>query len=877
MGPTGGFLRANTSLARMLGVSETDLLDRTVDEVVAPTPEQSWDADALRRIEGSLQTEVHLLRADGRPSYGLLNATPVRDAAGVAQHYVFQVLDMTERHEAQASLAANEAKLAEAQQIARLGSWEWQLASDRVSWSDELCRIYGIAVADAPATYAASLERLHPDDRARVARVMQAAIAERRPWSVDYRIERADGELRMVHARGEVVLDEHGTPAAVHGTCQDVTEGRRVEDALRAAEQLFRRAFDDAPIGMALIDLEGRWLRLNRSICRMLGRTEHDLRATRLNELSHPEDRDLDAPLVRELLTGRRRSFAVERRYMHADGRVIHALVHASLMHGDGERPLYFLCQLVDVSDRRRAEAERRAGEARLQAIIDNSPTLISVKDLQKRYLLVNRRWEELYGISAEQALGRTGREVGAPDAGRRNDELDDEVAAAGAHFEEMTTVSVPAPSGDGSAELTLFVVKFPLRDADGAIYAVGTVATDLTERRREADERIELEHRLAQAQRMESVGQLAGGVAHDFNNLLSVILTCVGFAKQHLPDDHVVRDDVEEIARAAERASALTRQLLMFSRREVVKPEIVDVGALVRDLERLLDRTLSERIALRLTVGPGLVPVHADRAQLEQVLVNLAVNARDAMPEGGTLAIAVGGVTTGDGGPGRVRITVADTGTGMPEAVRERAFEPFFTTKERGQGTGLGLATVHGIVTESGGTVDIDSAPGRGTVVSIDLPGTDLPVPPEEPLEEPADQAPGGARVLVVEDRSRSAARPVASWSRTATRCARPGRATRRSRAGRRSTCSSPTWSCRACPATSWRAPPATGRRGCGSSTCRATPRTCSCATARGPGTSRSCRSRSRAARCCGRSRTRWPRRRPRRPRPPGRPPGPP
>ena len=159
---------------------------------------------------------------------------------------------------------------------------------------------------------------------------------------------------------------------------------------------------------------------------------------------------------MRELLTGRRRSFAVERRYMHADGRVIHALVHASLMHGDGERPLYFLCQLVDVSDRRRAEAERRAGEARLQAIIDSSPTLISVKDLQKRYLLVNRRWEELYGISAEQALGRTGREVGAPDADTRNDELDDEVAAAGARFEEMTTVSV----GDEPDELALFVVS---------------------------------------------------------------------------------------------------------------------------------------------------------------------------------------------------------------------------------------------------------------------------------------------------------------------------------------------------------------------------------------------------------------------------------
>ena len=167
----------------------------------------------------------------------------------------------------------------------------------------------------------------------------------------------------------------------VHGTCQDVTENHRVEDQLRAAEQLFRRAFDDAPIGMALIDLDGRWLRLNRSLCQMLGRSEQQLRTTELNELSHPEDRRLDRPLIKELLAGRRRSFAIEKRYLRADGTMVHALVHISLMHGDGERPLYFLCQLVDITERRRAEAERKASEERLQAIIDNSPALIIVKD----------------------------------------------------------------------------------------------------------------------------------------------------------------------------------------------------------------------------------------------------------------------------------------------------------------------------------------------------------------------------------------------------------------------------------------------------------------------------------------------------------------
>jgi two-component system, cell cycle sensor histidine kinase and response regulator CckA len=737
--PGGDFLRVNSTLCRLLGRAPEELLRTRLFDVV----EDGSVEPALAEAASSLQVETRMRHGAGQPVMALVSLTLVRDLHDEPQYYVCQVLDMTERYEAQQALAANEAKLAEAQQIAHLGSWEWEIATDRVTWSAELYRIYGARPDDEPGSYGSYLEKIHADDRARVARVIETALTERRPWSVDYRIVQPGAELRMVHARGEIVLDDEGRPAIVHGTCQDVTDNRRVEDALRATEQLFRRAFDDAPIGMALIDLDGGWLRLNRSLCQMLGRPEPELRTSPLNELSHPDDRRLDRPLIKELLAGRRRSFAIEKRYLRADGTILHALVHVSLMHGDGEQPLYFLCQLVDITERRRAEAERRASEERLQAIIDNSPALIMVKDLQHRYVLVNRRWEDLFGVRAEQAIGRTSEEVLAADRRPDNRDIDDRVALTGEPYEAMAVI----PERDGPEERTFLMVKFGLRDLDGEVSAVVTIATDITERRRSAEERAELEHRLAQAQRLESVGQLAGGVAHDFNNLLSVILTCVGFAMRELPADHPVRDDVEEIGAAADRAAALTRQLLMFSRREVVKPEVLDVGSLLGDLERLLNRTLSERIALRITVGPGLVPVLADRAQLEQVLINLAVNARDAMPDGGTLAIAVGGVHGG------VRITVVDDGGGMPEEVRERAFEPFFTTKDPGQGTGLGLATVHGIVTDSGGTVDIESAPGRGTVVTIFLPGCSEPVLPAEPPAEPPAVAPTAASVLVVED----------------------------------------------------------------------------------------------------------------------------
>jgi two-component system, cell cycle sensor histidine kinase and response regulator CckA len=726
----------------MLGRTESELLARTIFELVDDEDSRGTLAMALgARSRAAFQFETRLRRADSHPLTVLFSATLVTNARAEPVHYVCQILDITARAEAQERLELNEAKLAEAQQIARLGSWEWEIATDRVTWSDELYRIYGVRPDRFSGSYGSNLDRVHADDRARVARVIENAVAERRPWSLDYRIVRPDGELRMIHARGEVVCDEQGRPAVVQGTCQDVTESRRVEDALRAAEQLFRRAFDDAPIGMALIDLEGRWLRLNRAISQMLGRSEPELRTMQLSDLNHPDDRRLDRPLIKELLNGRRRSFALEKRYVHADGHLIHALVHVSLMHGDGERPLYFLCQLVDITERRRAEKERRAVQERMQAIIDNSPALVIVKDLEQRYLLVNRRWEEVTGLDATDVLGRTSSEA----LGGRSpaqDDVDREVLATGEVRENMATM--PGLDGD---EITFLVVKFPLRDADGAIYAVCTISTDITERRRSAEERAELEARLAQAQRLESIGQLAGGVAHDFNNLLSVILTCVGFAQRELPADHPVRDDVEEIGRAADRAAALTRQLLMFSRREVVMPKLVDAADLVRNLERLLNRTLSERVALRISCGPDIVPVLIDPNQLEQVLVNLAVNARDAMPAGGTLSIAVAGVEGG------VRITVADDGTGMPPEVRERAFEPFFTTKEEGEGTGLGLASVHGAVTNAGGTVDIASEVGSGTVVSIFLPAATGHVVTAEEIAEPRERARGGASVLVVED----------------------------------------------------------------------------------------------------------------------------
>jgi len=277
-------------------------------------------------------------------------------------------------------------------------------------------------------------------------------------------------------------------------------------------------------------------------------------------------------------------------------------------------------------------------------------------------------------------------------------------------------------------------------------------------------------QERLAQAQRLESLGQLAGGVAHDFNNLLAVILNYAEFAAQELAAAteadwagrcESAHDDLGQISRAGERAASLTRQLLAFARREVVQPQVLDLDTVITAVEEMLRRTLGEHVELAISLAGGLHPVLADPGRLEQVLVNLAVNARDAMPGGGTLSIDTSNITVdaesiaggSESPPGQqVRLRVSDTGTGMPPDVVEHVFEPFFTTKSDDGGTGLGLATVYGILTQADGHIRIYSEPGGGTTFSITLPATSMAADPEA-AEATYQRTPSGETVLVVED----------------------------------------------------------------------------------------------------------------------------
>ena len=457
-------------------------------------------------------------------------------------------------------------------------------------------------------------------------------------------------------------------------------------------------------------------------------------------------------------------------------GRIFGVLaVHSSHSSLFGRDDLEFLGLLADqigiavenselLHEVRRLTAEERrlgaAARSRLATIVESSPDAIIGSSMDGLVTDWNPAAERIYGYTADEAIGRN-LVVAPADRAAEGPELLGRILG-GESVEQFETERIRK---DGT-RFHVSVGFAPLRDADGTIQGVATFARDITEKveakRREED----LEARLRQSERLESVGLLAGGIAHDFNNLLAVVMNYASFVEDKLPDDAELRDDMLQIRRAAERGAAFTRQLLTFAHQRPVHVADLQLNELIPGLQQMLHRSIPESIAIELRLAPDLAMVRADAGQLEQLLLNLVMNAGDAMPKGGTLLIETANARYDEisaaqlanllPGP-YVRLTVTDTGEGMTQDVVEHAFEPFFTTKPTGKGTGLGLATVYGITKQAGGSVSIYSEVGQGTSIRVLLPAllddARAVVPPvvESPTNEVAERV--DIAILVVED----------------------------------------------------------------------------------------------------------------------------
>jgi PAS domain S-box-containing protein len=585
-----------------------------------------------------------------------------------------------------------------------------------------------------------------PDDvSVRLAELAENPTGE---WTQSVRRHQAkDGTILIVEATSYPLLYE-GREARVV-IANDVTERNRAVEELERQRAFLRQVIDINPNFVFAKDRAGRFTLVNQAVASLYGTTVEDLLGKTDADFSpNPEDVVSFRRTDLEVMDSRREKVIPEERFTEPRGRIRWLeKVKRPIVGNDGVAN-QVLGVAIDITERRRAEAELKKSEERYRLLFESNPQPMWVFDEETfAFLAVNNAACVHYGYTREEFLGMTIRDIRPPEDGPA---LARQIASESSQYPQAGVRRHRRKDGSViDVEITSHPLVFEGRSAQ-FIFAL-----DVTQRRK-------LEAQVRQSQKMEAVGQLAGGVAHDFNNLLTAILGYAELLAPRLRADPSGLEEVAEITKAGERAASLTRQLLAFSRRQVLELKVLDLNTIVRSVEKMLRRLIGEDIDLVATLDSSLAPVRADAGQIEQVIVNLVVNARDAMPDGGKITIETANVEHDDayarqhvtGQPGKyVMIAVTDTGIGMDAATQSRIFEPFFTTKAKDKGTGLGLSTVYGIVKQSGGYIWTYSEVRRGTTFKVYLPRVEGVA---EAIESPMPKVPSARAtetILLVED----------------------------------------------------------------------------------------------------------------------------
>ena len=574
------------------------------------------------------------------------------------------------------------------------------------------------------------------------------------PQFEEHRLPRADGAPLDVQIHRCVLRDGRGEVVGLVGTVLDLRLQRRTVGALRESEARYRGLFESALDGIFIMEGD-RFVEANGAAARIFGRPIDELVGLRPMELSperQPDGRlstDKALEKIQNALSGRRQFF--EWAHLRADGSTFDAEVSLSPL--ELENGTYILAIVRDITDRKRTEAALKASEEFNRGMIQHAPMGVMYVDMDGVLVYENPTMERMMGVpkgSSSLALGRKLRDLPGLSAVPI-----DELLARVARGEIVRNLEVDYLSVY-EARSQLLVQISPHADAAGRVIGAIFMIQDVTELRN-------LEQQLRQAQKLDAIGSLAGGLAHDFNNLLTGVIGNAELALQHVEDPVEVRRHLQDQLAIAQRAAELTRRLLTFSRQQETAPGPLHLSRLIDGLEMMLRRLIGEAVTLDWEPAPALWALRADAGQVEQVIVNLVVNARDAMPDGGRLRVRARNVELSPAQARRVMgvqpgphvlLEVADTGCGIDETLRARIFEPFFTTKTLGKGTGLGLSIVYAILKKCGGGVALESEPGRGSVFRLYFPSLGEPAAAEpEPREEAAGLLRGNETVLVIED----------------------------------------------------------------------------------------------------------------------------
>jgi len=879
----GCITRMNPVARELTGWSLDEAVGRPFDEVIRLEDSQTGEplnapvAEVLDRDHAvEMSNTTTLIAHDGTRRHIADNASPLHSSSGQLVGVVMVFRDVTEAYRRRRSLQHSRDMLRRTEAIAHVGSWEWDIAADRVTWSDELYRIFGRQPEGDTVNWAEHDVLYTPDSMARLRSAVERTVRDGTPYELELQAVRPDGEIRHCFCRGHAEMGPDGKAERLFGSMQDITELRTVKRELRDSEQRFRSFVESAndvlyaiapsgvftyvspnwmeymgepaenAIGQSFaryvhpedvrlcqefldevlsagekrstveyrvhrVDGVVRWqvsngsplrdedgniigfigiardvteqkqrrdafarfcdmsadlicladintatfLQVNPAATEILGYSEEELLSQPFTNFVHPDDLEATRRIIEEQLKRGQKVVSFENRYFRKNGDI--CWLHWN-SHPIAEEGLTYAIA-HDITDRKRAQEKLQESEERFRLLLSDIDR-VSVQGYAPDGTVVywNKGSEYLYGYTAEEAMGQNLLDLIIPP------ELEHQVRAAMAQMAQTGTAIPPSEltlmRKDGSL-VTVYsshsIVQRPGHDQE-----LFCIDIDLTDMKAAEVEREKLQAQLLQAQKMEAVGRLAGGVAHDFNNKLQTIL---GYSDILLHEEHMprsLREYINEISQAARQSADLTRQLLAFARKQTIVPQVLDLNQMIPDMLRMLKPLISEEIDLQWHAGDHVGSVRMDPAQVDQILANLVVNARDAIEQNGTITVET---ASADIDAEYVRqnayaragkhavLIVTDDGAGMDAQTLEQVFEPFFTTKPQNQGTGLGLATVYGIVKQNGGFVNVYSEPDKGTTFRIYLPQSDGEEPAAPTEARTAMLQTGSETILLVED----------------------------------------------------------------------------------------------------------------------------
>lgn len=748
------------SIENVLGFTPEERIKQSPEEMITPTSlklikrllKKEYIKDKLRSKDQtySITAMTEFYRKDGGTLWLENHVRWIRDEKSRITGIHGISRDITARRQAEKALKESEEQLKLALKGGDLGTWDWNIKTDKVDFNERWAEMKGYSINEIEPHLSTWEKLVHPDDLPVIYEILNKHLEGKTDfYEAEFRMKhKSDGWIWILD-RGKVIKrDEKGNPIRVCGTHLDITDRKRAEEERRASEERYRKLVENQGEGIAIVNPEEYFNFANPAAHEIFGVPPGSLSGRNLKEFLDEEGIATITSQTKIRHAGQSSSYELE--IIRPDGQRRYLLV---TVKPQVEQQKYTGAFGIfrDITERRQAEKALEESEERYRTFINSTTDLVFLKDSEFKYVVLNKAMADFYDKSFEEIIGLSDYELLPEEAADICRASDKKVVITG------RIVATEEYFGDKTYE----AIKFPVSLQSDKM-GVGCFMRDITELKRTQENSQKLMEQLHQSQKLESVGRLAGGVAHDFNNMLCVIIGHLEMIQEELPSDSSIRHSLEEIQKATIHSTDIVSQLLAFARKQTISPRVLDLNETVGSMLKILERLIGEDIDLSWKPASDLWPVRLDSIQIDQILTNLCVNARDAIEGVGNLTIKTGNLTFDEDYcddhhgfiPGEyVMMSVSDDGCGMDEEILKNIFEPFFTTKEVGKGTGLGLSTVYGIVRQNDGFINVYSEPGQGTCIKVYLPRhfKKITLEPEKDSRKPAIR--GSETILLVED----------------------------------------------------------------------------------------------------------------------------